>query len=44
MAIEKSLKTYEEVWLSKLFEMRIHIRSKSVEQGDANMNVSIEVY
>ena len=40
LAIEKSLKTYEEVWLSKLFELRIHIRSKGVEQGDANINVS----
>lgn len=39
LAIEKSLKTYEEVWLSKLFELRIHIRSKSVEQADGNMNV-----
>lgn len=28
LAIEKSLKTYEEVWLSKVFEMREHVLRK----------------
>lgn len=40
LAIEKSLKTYEEVWLSKLFELRLHVRSKNPEQPDAVINVS----
>lgn len=44
LAIEKSLKTYEEVWLSKVFEMRIHIRSKSIDQADVNMNVRLLLY
>jgi dynein heavy chain len=28
LAIEMSLKTYEEVWLSKIFELRPHTRNK----------------
>ncbi|KAL5020323.1 hypothetical protein ScPMuIL_003215 [Solemya velum] len=28
LSIEQSLKTYEEVWLSKIFELQLHIRSK----------------
>ncbi|KAL3885754.1 hypothetical protein ACJMK2_025795 [Sinanodonta woodiana] len=28
LSIEQSLKTYEEVWLSKIFELKAHIRSK----------------
>ena len=30
LAIEMSLKTYEEVWLSKIFEMRPHTRTRTV--------------
>ena len=29
LAIEMSLKTYEEVWLSKIFELRPHTRNKT---------------
>ena len=37
LLIEESLKTYEEVWLSKVFEMRDHVRNKAIasEQKDA---------
>ena len=28
LSIEQSLKTYEEVWLSKVFELEEHIRNK----------------
>ena len=28
LSVEKSLKTYEEVWLSKIFELREHTRSR----------------
>ena len=28
LSIEQSLKTYEEVWLSKIFELREHTRSR----------------
>ena len=28
ISVEKSLKTYEEVWLSKIFELREHTRSR----------------
>ncbi|ESO89558.1 hypothetical protein LOTGIDRAFT_125094 [Lottia gigantea] len=31
LTIEQSLKTYEEVWLSKVFELRSHIRTKSIQ-------------
>ena len=30
LSIEQSLKTYEEVWLSKVFELRQHVRSQTV--------------
>ena len=30
LAIEMSLKTYEEVWLGKIFEMRPHTRARTV--------------
>ena len=37
LLIEESLKTYEEVWLSKVFEMRDHVRNKVIanEQKEA---------
>ena len=28
--IERSLKTYEEIWLSKIFELQVHARSQLV--------------
>ena len=34
LLIEESLKTYEEVWLSKVFELRDHVRNKAI----ANQN------
>ena len=40
LSIEQSLKTYEEVWLSKIFQFHIHIRSKMVT-SEANLHVSI---
>ena len=39
LSIEQSLKTYEEVWLSKVFQFHLHIRSK-LDTGDPNMPVS----
>ena len=30
LSIEQSLKTYEEVWLSKIFEVREHVRNKAI--------------
>lgn len=44
LSIEQSLKTYEEVWLSKKFELCEHARNKAIvqnmtrqEQEEANM-------
>jgi dynein heavy chain len=31
LSIENSLKFYEEVWLSKVFEVRQHVQSKVAE-------------
>ena len=39
LSIEQSLKTYEEVWLSKIFQFHIHIRSK-MASSEANLPVS----
>lgn len=36
LSIEQSLKTYEEVWLSKIFEMREHTRNKLIANADKN--------
>ncbi|XP_071095883.1 uncharacterized protein [Haliotis cracherodii] len=33
LSIEQSLKTYEEVWLSKIFELRSHVRSKTTSSA-----------
>ncbi|XP_053409232.1 uncharacterized protein LOC123561373 isoform X4 [Mercenaria mercenaria] len=39
LSIEQSLKTYEEVWLSKIFQFLVHIRSKSAEMaGDVTVH------
>lgn len=38
LAIEQSLKTYEEVWLSKIFELRLHIRSKADTAGEQQVS------
>ena len=38
LSIEQSLKTYEEVWLSKLFEMREHVRNKAIAIADKITN------
>ena len=35
IAIESSLKTYEEVWLSKIFELKAHIRMKGPSSATA---------
>ena len=35
VAIESSLKTYEEVWLSKIFELRAHTRIKGPPSANA---------
>ena len=35
VAIESSLKTYEEVWLSKIFELRAHTRMKGPSSATA---------
>lgn len=35
VAIESSLKTYEEVWLSKIFELRAHTRMKGPSSAAA---------
>lgn len=44
LSIEQSLKTYEEVWLSKIFQFQIHIRSKNVElAGDVTVHVRYTV-
>ena len=41
LSIEQSLKTYEEVWLSKIFQFLVHIRSKSADlAGDVTVHVS----
>ncbi|KAK6172547.1 hypothetical protein SNE40_016179 [Patella caerulea] len=37
LTIEQSLKTYEEVWLSKVFELRSHIRTKSSAAADTTI-------
>ena len=34
LIIEQSLKTYEEVWLSKIFELRDHIRNRLIASTD----------
>lgn len=34
LAIENALKTYEEVWLGKVFEMRPHVRNKVSSSAD----------
>ena len=34
LAIENALKTYEEVWLSKVFELRYHVRNKMSSSAD----------
>lgn len=43
VAIESSLKTYEEVWLSKIFELRAHTRMKgpsSVAAATQDVNIA----
>lgn len=35
VAIESSLKTYEEVWLSKIFELKAHVRMKGPSSATA---------
>lgn len=35
IAIESSLKTYEEVWLSKIFELKAHVRMKGPSSATA---------
>lgn len=35
VAIESSLKTYEEVWLSKIFELKAHTRMKGPSSATA---------
>ena len=42
LSIEQSLKKYEEVWLSKLFEMRAHVRNKSSSM-DLQVGVLISI-
>lgn len=34
LSIEHSLKTYEEVWLSKLFELKDHVRNRIIHLPD----------
>ncbi|KAI0240665.1 Dynein heavy chain 9, axonemal [Lamellibrachia satsuma] len=50
LSIEQSLKTYEEVWLSKKFELCEHARNKAIvqnmtrqEQEEANMDAHSEL-
>ena len=48
LSIEKSLKTYEEVWLSKIFEMKEHTRNKQYInekqlQQDGNVPVCVDI-
>jgi hypothetical protein len=33
LSVEQHLKTYEEVWLSKVFELEKHLRSSSVKDA-----------
>ncbi|XP_070202269.1 uncharacterized protein [Littorina saxatilis] len=40
LAIESSLKTYEEVWLSKIFEMRLHTRNRTINSETMQDNQS----
>ena len=35
VAIESSLKTYEEVWLSKIFELKAHVKMKGPSSATA---------
>lgn len=45
VAIESSLKTYEEVWLSKIFELRAHTRMKGPSSAAAatqDVNIAFE--
>lgn len=47
VAIESSLKTYEEVWLSKIFELRAHTRMKSLSSAAAatqDVNLAFECF
>ncbi len=54
LLIEESLKTYEEVWLSKVFELRDHVRNKAIasqsrqekdkKDSDENIAVSFCLY
>ena len=34
LSIEQSLKTYEEVWLSKIFELREHVRNRAIAAAE----------
>ena len=38
LAIENALKTYEEVWLSKVFELRGHVRNKISQSADVTQD------
>ncbi|GFO25145.1 dynein beta chain, ciliary-like, partial [Plakobranchus ocellatus] len=38
LAIENALKTYEEVWLSKVFELRYHVRNKLSVSADVTQD------
>ncbi|GFS27875.1 dynein beta chain, flagellar outer arm [Elysia marginata] len=38
LAIENALKTYEEVWLSKVFELRYHVRNKMSSSADVTQD------
>ena len=47
VAIESSLKTYEEVWLSKIFELRAHTRMKGPSSAAAatqDVNIAFECF
>ena len=43
LAIDQSLKTYDEIWTSKLFELRLHTRVRT-EQELMTVPVSIVDY
>ncbi|XP_078672103.1 uncharacterized protein LOC144911712 isoform X1 [Branchiostoma floridae x Branchiostoma belcheri] len=44
VTIESSLKTYEEIWLSKLFELLQHIKSKPTTTGPALLDEGASQY
>ena len=40
LSIEQALKTYEEVWLSKIFELDEHVRNRVVAKPEAAQDVT----